>query len=255
MQRKTLNSIHNSGESFEKCVSLFYTTLQKNSNFYSDYKVNVFYDHNLPKKNKNLAAHGTVLFYNKYFSDCCWCPPCSQEYLWGKRTDILNNLMFQGIVSARAAEKLNSNYILFWDIVSRLPFEYLYSEFCNKLIQNSEMIFTNIKFIPIELEKNYKEIYFNLGDKKDIYNIYALEHNGIIGLYDMFLDDDFRYEKRLNHLFKDLSKRSVLSGNSAMLLSAIDTISEKENSIIGYRKHKYSRQNRDLALKYLLEKN
>ena len=252
MEKSILNSIHNSGESFEKCVSLYYAALQKNSSFYSNYRVNVFYGHNLPKKNYQLESHGTVAFYNKYFSDYYWCPPCSREYLWNKKTEILNNLIFQKVISSRVAEKLNSNDILFWNIVSRLPFEFLYPEFCNELRQNSEIILSNIKFIPIELEKNYKEIYFNLGDKKDIYNIYALEHNGIIGLYDMFLDDDFRYEKRLNHLFKDLSRRSVLSGNSAILLAAIGTISEKENSIIGYREHKYSRQNRDLALKYIL---
>ena len=252
MKKTELDSIHNSGESFEKCVAMYYCTLQQNIDFYSNFNVNVFYSHNLPKKNNQLSAHGTVSFYEKYFSDFYWCPPCKKEYLWNIKNDVLNNLIKQGIISCRVAEKLSGNFEHFCSIVEKLPFEYLYPEFYDKLIYNSQKILSNVNFISTKLEQNYKLIYSNLGNNKTIYSIYALEQNGIIGHYDMFLDDDYRYDKRLEHLFKDLGKRPVLSGNSAILLASIDALSIDKSNLLGYREHKQSRYNRDEALNYIL---
>ena len=158
MAKEKLISIHNSGESFEKSVALYYSTLQINYNFYSDFETYIYYSHNLPKTKKDLSVHGTIGFYEKYFSNYCWCPPCKKEDLWDDRNKILNLLVNKKIITLRVAEKLSENIELYWRIIKMIPLEYLYPIFCHNLIKNSEEIL-GLRFIPIELETNYQKIY------------------------------------------------------------------------------------------------
>ena len=69
MKGSKLVSLQTSAESFEKAIALFYYTLMDNKEFYKNYDVYVFYGHNLPKKEKNLSAQGTIDFYYKYYSE------------------------------------------------------------------------------------------------------------------------------------------------------------------------------------------
>lgn len=252
MTKEKLISIHNSGESFEKSVALYYTTLKTNYKFYSDFDTHIYYAHNLPKTKKDLSVHGTVGFYEKYFSNYFWCPPCKKEELWNNRTEILNILVNKKIITSRVAEKLNNNIELYWSIIKMLPLEYIYPVFYYKLIKKSEEILQIQGFIPTELEKNCQAIYESLPNEKESYSIYALESNGIIGHYDMFIEEDCHYEKRIDHLYSDLRKKVVLSGNSAILLASIHNSSKEIDGLIGYRNHKHIRQNRDFALSQIL---
>ena len=257
MQKDVLVSIHNSGESLEKSIALIYNTLNKNFNFYSNYKIIIFYGHNLSKKVENFStsAHGSIGFYQNNYLNENWCPECSNEYLWNNKQDILNLLINKKIISNRYAEKLYSNIVLYTDFISRLPFGYINSEFINKIINNSKEIFPNVEFIPIDLEKNYAKIYESLPKNKNIYSIYALENKCVIGHYDMVIQLDYRYDKRLQHLFKELGRKAVLSGNSAMFLASISYLTSDIDKTIGYRNHKYSRPNRDNALYEILKSN
>lgn len=255
MKQETLVSIHNSAESLEKSIALIYNALIKNYDFYSKYKIVVFYGHNLSKKVENFSipSHGSIAFYQKNFKNENWCPTCFPDYLWQDRDNILNKLVNNGIITKRFAERIYNNNTLYNEFISKLPLEYIYKDFFTKLITNSKTIMPNVEFVPINLEKNYKDIYQSLPLDKRIYSIYALENDCIIGHYDMEIPFDYRYQKRLEHLYRELSKKAIISGNSAMFLSSIAYLSNYDNSVIGYRHHKYKRPNRETALKVILE--
>lgn len=257
MQKEVLVSIHNSGESLEKSIALIYNALNKNYSFYSKYKIIVFYGHNLSKKTENFlsSAHGSISFYQNNFLNENWCPECSPEYLWRNREDILNLLINKKIISYRYAEKLYSDSVLYMNFISRLPMEYVNSDFIYKIINYSKEIFPNVEFIPIDLENNYMGIYKSLPQNKNIYSIYALENKCVIGHYDMEILLDYRYDKRLQHLYRELERKAVLSGNSAMFLASILYLTNDIEKIVGYRNHKYNRPNRDSALTEILKYN
>lgn len=255
MSKEQLLSLHNSGESLEKSIVLFYNAIQNNFSFYDEFQVSAFYSHNLPKTNLEIDAHGTIGFYEKYFQNSYWCPPCSRNYLWKMKDQILNDLVEKKIITIRIAQKLEQNEEIYWLVISRLPFSYIYPEFYKNLLINTKNILKNISFIPTDLEKNVEEIYQILPFEKNFYSIYGLEANGIIGHYDMEIKQDYRYQKRFEHLLSDLQKRIVLSGNSAMFIASIQRASKNMFGIVGYRNHKYSRISRDTALYYLLNEH
>lgn len=251
MDKSALFSIHNSGESIEKTIALCYCTLQNNFDFYTQYNMEVFNSYNLPKTNDDIEVSGSVGFYAKYFSNYYWCPPCKKDYFWMYKDDILNKLVIDGRISKRVAEKLSADQNLFWEVLRKIPFEYLYPEFYRKLLQETKKVLGNIKFISTELSNEFVNIYDKLPLDKRLYSIYSLESNGIIGHYDMEIPFDYRYSKRLVHLFSSLNKQIVLSGNSAMFIASIDH-KINQNGLVGYRNHKHPRVSRDFALGQLL---
>ena len=55
-------------------------------------------------------------------------------------------------------------------------------------------------------------------------------------------------------MFKDLSRKTVLSGNSALFLAEIEEVTKKTKYAIGYREHKReNRYTRNFALKHFLD--
>ncbi len=56
-------SLNNSGESLEKTLALYFTSLEGNEQFYSNNNLLIYYGNNLPKKNPRIHSHGTVGFY------------------------------------------------------------------------------------------------------------------------------------------------------------------------------------------------
>lgn len=251
MDKNILFSIHNGGESIEKSLALCYCTFQYNFDFYNQFDMEVFYSYNLPKTNQNIESSGSVGFYAKYFSDYFWCPPCKKDFLWANKEDILNKLIYKGKISQRVADKLSSNVNLFWDVLRRIPFEYLYPEFYKKLLNETKRLLENVKFISTDLINEVINIYDGLPFDKKLYSIYSLESNGVIGHYDMDIPNDYRYFKRLEHLFSSLNKQIVLSGNSAIFIASINNKINKKG-LVGYRNHKYPRASRDFALNQLL---
>lgn len=252
---KKLVSIQNSGESLEKVLALYNTANRSEQDFYENYNVEIYYGHNLPKKNINISAHGTVKFYSEYFSSFSWCPPCNKNEIFQNRVKILDDLICSKRMSCRVANKLENNIDLFWNVISQLPFSYIYPEFIEKIKNAAEHIFGNVTFLELMLEQNYMSIYASLPEEKQYYSIYCLELDGNIGHYYMnFPLNEYR-EKNLYHMFKELSNKPVLSGNSAILLAQINEFTRKSDCIYGYRNHsRQIRPSRDFALNIMLNK-
>lgn len=248
-----LISIQNSGESFEKTLALYHTAIQTAFNFYQNYSVEIYYGHNLPKKNPDISAHGTIKFYSEYASNFTWCPPCNKHELFSNRLSILEMLIRSHIISERVANKLSVDVEDFWKIVCQLPIGYIYPQFTRKLEEGAENIFDNVSFKKLHLEENYMSIYALLPNEKQYYSIYALELDGKIGRYYLDNPTSEYSDRNLYHMFKELSRKPILSGNSAILLTQIQSAVRKCRCIIGYREHKrYVRPNRDHALSLML---
>lgn len=249
-EKENLISLSCSGESVEKTLTLYYWAYISDSLFYDNFNVSLFYGHNLPKKSKDIQAHGSLGFYDKYYSDKTFFPPCSKGYIIEQKNLILQKFISNRYITWRAAEKLASNDENFWLFVSKVPFEYIYPDFMNKLINNSSSVLGIKKIIPLLLEKNFPSILGDIVDSRECYSIFALDVCGTVGRYYLKYYD----MKQWIHLCSDLSKRPVLSGNSAILLKQISQ-RLPSNIIVGYRQHNtYKRPNRDHALKLILSK-
>lgn len=247
---KILVSLNCSGESFEKTITLYYFAYLSNPDFYNQYKVQLYYGHNLPKKDKNINAHGTVGFYEKYYSNLEYFPPCSKNYFIQNKVCILNMLLEDSHISKRACRNLLKNDNLYWNYLKKIPFEYIYPDFINKIKQVFIKKFNLYDITPLFLEKKYLEIVTNIKKEKERYSIYGLNYNGNIGRY--YLNCEFK--ETLNHLLKSIQLNSVLSGNSAVFLYQISNRNTNNNIIFGYREHKrFVRPNRDFSLKLLLK--
>lgn len=246
--KKKLLSLQSSGESVEKAISIYYTSLQTNEKFYSNYKTIIFYGHNLPKKNMRINVHGTVGFYVEYLSDIKFVPECSKKYLMENANAILERLCLQGYISERNWNYLLHNKNNYWEFIKKLPFEYLYPQYYVNLIQKSSKLLNIGMLMPLFLEDNWPKVVSGIDSDFARYSIYALEPDGNVGRYYIHgnVVDDYI-------LAKNLFSKASLSGNSAILLS---TIGHRigERTIVGYRPHKRSlRPNRNYALNMLLD--
>lgn len=249
-------SIQNSGESLEKCISLFYTAKKSEESFYSDNQFYVYYGHNLPKKDSNVMPHGTVGFYEEYFSKYSWCPIKSDNDLLGRREMLLKEMNENRLLSRRNVDTLCKNDYKYLKFIKNVPMKILFPKFILHLEKSVKSIFPNTKFKEVFLEENYMQYFSSLPEKKDAYSIYALNINGTISHY--YLNDfgTDMYYRNLFHMFKDLSQKPVLSGNSAFFLAEIGDITKNMECYIGYRKHsREKRMNREFALAELLKNN
>ena len=247
-------SLHNSGESFEKSVVLYDTARKSDPVFYSKYNLDIFYGHNLPKKNGKINAHGTVGFYEQYFSMYDWCPVHNDEQLWRDRIELLTALTLEGFLTRRSAERLSESPNDFYLFIKRMPMEIVFPEFVEAIKRQVQIVFPNVRFKQLYLEKNFMKVYSTLPEEKWAYSIFSLELNGKIGKYFLnFRKREDLYERRLFHVFSELTRKPVLSGNSAMFIAQIQEASRKINGMIGYREHsKEKRQTRDFALNQLI---
>ena len=246
-------SLNNSSESLEKSISLVYTSYISDENFYSDKQQYVFYGHNLPKISKSINVCGTVGFYLDKYYDCDWSPVHSYEELWNMRRIIIDKLIISGKLSIRTAEKIFCNRQLYNGIISKIPVDYIFEDYYLNLISLLRKKYPDVSFKKINLEKNIKEIYTTLPDEKKFYSIYGLESDGRVGHYYMQLDENnSKYMNRLLHLYSDLQKRIVLSGNVGILIASIDYNMQNEDYILGYRERKkHIRQTRNYALDHI----
>lgn len=248
---KRIISLQNSGESFEKAVVLYYTALESDNSFYSDNFLDIYYAHNLPKKDLSIKAHGTVGFYKQYFAKYEWCPLNDSSYLFSNREDIINELNLNGMINRKMASKLLDNQLLYEKFISKMPMEIIFSNFVDEIKQKTDRIFSNVKFHQMHLEKNFTTIYASLPNEKWAYSIYALDSRGDIDRF--YFHNNWRecyYERNLYHEFEEIRRRTILSGNSAMFLAEIKEYSKHIKGAVGYREH--SREKR-LTRNYALE--
>ena len=255
--RENLISINNSGESLEKSISILYTNMIENSDFYSKYNTIIFYGYNLPKTNASLFASGTIGFYDKYMSDCEFPEAICIKDIWNNKENVLNDLVKRNVLSSRTAEKLFNNYNLFYPIISKLPVQVVYPTFHLNLINYLKIIFPNVTFCFMNLFDSFEKIFYSLSEFENIYKIYGLQANGEVGVFNFNIVNNEYYNRNLAHLFKSLSKSIILSGNSAVFLAQIqkeiEKIEKKSSCIIGYRNHKHTRFSREVALKNILD--
>ncbi len=247
--KEKLLSLQCCGESIEKVFTLYYFAKLSAPRFYNNYEVILLYGHNLPKKNKNLKVHGSVGFYQSYYNNSPYFPNCSKNHFVSNKDYFLSLLVKQSFLTSRAARKLEQNTKRYLKYIENLPVGYIYPEFIERLTRNSCELLKINHIMPLYLEKNYMSV-INLIDKEHYrYNIYALDFLGRIGKYDIPIDRS----RKLIHLYSELQKAPVLSGNSAFLLRQINSrISNR--TVIGYREHKRNiRPNRDFALVHLLQ--
>ena len=122
--KKKLVSLNNSGESFEKVVSLYYYTLKNNDSFYKDFDVTVYYGHNLPKKEKKICAQGTIGFYDKYYSKDNLIKYLNKNDLIKYKHNIINYLVDNAIISKRVSIKYKQDDFLYWNCYNSQSIRY-----------------------------------------------------------------------------------------------------------------------------------
>lgn len=234
--KKKLVSINCSGESIEKVLSLYFYAFNEHSNFYSDYAVELFYSNNLPRKNSPIPVHGTIGFYNYFYSQNPLFPSCSKAFFIKNKPSVLSYLLLNQIITIRNISSYKDD-ITYWNYISNLPFNIFYSRFINELVEIAKEELSVHKIADLHIKSNLYKLLERDLPHPDIYKIYSLDTNGNIGVNRLQYRD-------INHKIKtinELSKRQILSGNTALLLNEIaDRISP--NSIIGYRPHTASKR-------------
>lgn len=251
-------SLQNSGESLEKVIALMYTARKSCPQFYAANASLVFFGHNLPKKTKRIMPHGSVGFYEKYFSSFEFNPVKDDGVLIEEKHKILLKLFNKKLLTERNAEKLSTNDNLYIEFIKLMPMDVVFEEVSEFIFEMAESYFGNVFFQDIHLEDNYMKYYTSLEDGKWAYSIYSLDYTGTISKFyfpNLSLDD---YSLRnLVHVFNELNKKSCLSGNSAMFLAAIKDMTRNMKYKVGYREHKReTRKTRNYALESILkEKN
>ena len=247
--KERLLSLSNSGESLEKVLTLYYHAYASNPDFYDRYRIILFYGNNLPKKEKDGCAHGTIGFYDKYFHDIPFLPPCSRQYFLEHMDLILHRLVFDGQITGRQAKELKQSPERFWKFVKHLPFHMVYPKYTEALIEAARKELKIFKLQSLHLEENYCKVIAKIKMDAMHYSIYALEANGTIGTYYLYPQD----ENQMTHLYAELGRRPVLSANSGLLIHQISN-RIGDHTTVGYRIHKNRiRANREHALKLLLK--
>ena len=249
-------SIQNSGESFEKSISLFNTAMKSNNSFYLDNEYYIFYGHNLPKKDYKINPHGTLGFYIEYFSKYEWCPVKNEKDLFFLREELLTKLYEKGYISNRNVRRLQENNQNYIEFIRKIPMEVLFPDLITNVKEKAKSIFQNVEFKKVFLESNFMRYYASLPLEKWAYSIYALNIDGTIGHYYFNnLGGNKYYTRNLFHMFSELLKKPILSGNSALFLAEIQDITKNMNYAIGYRNHSREiRTTRNFALQQLLSK-
>lgn len=248
-------SLQNSGESLEKAIALMYTAKKSCREFYEENSAIVYYGHNLPKKTKNIMPHGSVGFYEKYFSDFDFNPVKDDQTLIRNKAEILQKLLNKRLITERNIKKLNADDNLYLKFIKLMPMDVVYEYVSEFIRRNAEKFFGNVSFRNIHLEDNYMTYYASLEKNKWAYSIYSLDYTGTISRFYLPNLELNNYSLRnLMHIFSELDKKSCLSGNSAMFLAAIKDMTRNMDYEVGYRDHKREiRLTRNFALESILK--
>ena len=212
-------SVQNSGESFEKSIALFNTAMQSNNSFYLGNEYYIFYGHNLPKKDHKINPHGTLGFYEEYFSKYEWCPIKSEKDLFLLREEFLTKLYENGYISNRSFKNLHENNVNYIHFIRKIPMELLFPDLTIHVKRKAKNIFPNVEFKEVFLENNFMKYYTSLPSEKWAYSIYALNIDGTIGHYYFTnLGESKYYTRNLFHMFSELLKKPILYKASNLLL-------------------------------------
>ena len=216
MEKERLLALSCCGESVEKVLTLYYHASKLSSPaFYGEYRPVLFYGHNLPKRDGESCAHGTVGFYQKFLLDIEYLPCTEMRFLWTHREAVLKKLIYEGYLTGRSAERLAADLERYKAFVKNLPFEVIYPQYMKALVDRAVEELDIFKLQPLYLEQN-----------KDT--------------------------NECVHLCTEMGKKSILSGNSALLLYQIG-LRIGPQTVVGYRKRRSDkRPNREYALNMLI---
>lgn len=249
MEKKKLLALSCCGESVEKVLTLYYHASKISSpEFYNQYLPVLFYGHNLPKRDLQNCAHGSIGFYQKFLSDI-ECLPCTNElFLWEHRKAVLTHLVYGGYLSARSARQLSSDRMRYKAFIENLPFEVIYPRYMNELVRRSVQELDIYKIQPLYLEQNIMKMVLKIQENRHRYSIFALEPDGKIGTFYL----DYNDTNELIHWCSEMERKSILSGNSALLLYQIG-LRIGPQTIVGYHKRRAEkRPTREFALNLLI---
>lgn len=249
-KKQILVSLNASGESIEKCLSLYYAAKLSNKEFYDDYNVSLFYGHNLPKHKNEFIVHGSITFYNTYFEGHPKMPCCNIDFLYSKKDIVLQRLVLNNILSIRAARQISNNKMLFTKYVGMLPIEYIYPNFINSVVQKAKQYLNIYSVNQLYLEDNIYNIDKFIDNEFLRYKLYTLDYSGNIGKVELA-----HYKTgNISDILHATKNVSVIASNSALMLMQIKYRLNKSHPIVlGYRPHKREfRANREYALQILL---
>ena len=159
-------SIQNSGESIEKCIALFNTAIKSDELFYTCNQFQIFYGHNLPKKDCTINSHGTIGFYLEFFSNCDWNPIKSENELLIEREKILDKLLKNNYISNRNFSSLIENNINYIRFIKKIPMAYIFPGMIEHIKEKLKKIFPNANFQELFLERNFMSYYVSLPIEK-----------------------------------------------------------------------------------------
>ena len=249
MEKEKLLALSCCGESIEKVLTLYYHASRISSpEFYSQYRLVLFYGHNLPKRDSENHAHGSIGFYQRFLSDIEYLPCTDAQFLWEHRETILARLVHEGYVTGRIADQLKTERERYNAFVGNLPFEVIYPNYMKNLVTRAVKELEIFKLQPLYLEQNIIKLVLKINENRDRYSIFSLEPDGRIGTYYL----DYKDTNELAHWCKEMGRKSILSGNSALFLYQIG-LRIGSQTIVGYRKRKnHKRPNREIALNMLI---
>ena len=247
---ETLVSLNCSAESVEKALTLFYYSIKTNYNFYSKYKVLIYYGNDLPKKKLTPLSIGSVEFYKHIFEEIPNPISIDDNYLIKNKNKYATILLENNYISIKSYRKYIDNNDLYLKMIYKVPFRILEKDIINKFVSFFEKKY-NVKFIDLYLEKDYQKIVNVINSKNSVYTIYGLNYDGNIGKYKIYYKNDNQFF----HLISSLKHNIVMSGNTAVLIDSIYSRLKNPELIIGYRKQeKFQRKGQIVALNKMLLK-
>ena len=249
MEKERLLALSCCGESVEKVLTLYYHASKLSSPaFYGEYRPVLFYGHNLPKRDGESCAHGTVGFYQKFLLDIEYLPCTEMRFLWTHREAVLKKLIYEGYLTGRSAERLAADLERYKAFGKNLPFEVIYPQYMKRLEGRADVELGIFKLQPLYLEQNIIKMVQKIQENRSRYSVFSLGPDGKIGTFYL----NYKDTNECVHLCTEMGKKSILSGNSALLLYQIG-LRIGPQTVVGYRKRRSDkRPNREYALNMLI---
>ena len=249
-----LISTLSSGESLEKAIVLAYLGIKNNPSFYEKYeKIFIYYDENLPKKNIDLPAHGTMNAIINNFPNRTYVPYSNLNDLWDDRLRIINCLTDVNRISNRVGSKLLIDRKRFIDIIKNVPWYFFLPRLKDNLLKQLGGIIPKARFYQLNLREDFSELTWNIPSYSPIAKIYLLNQDGNISSCPIGRIRQ-NEERKIN---KRITNSIVCSGNVYLYLIKLnlEVSKNKEDFDLGYRPMlRYPRKSYDAALTEILSK-
>jgi len=227
-------SLVNSGESLEKALVLSLMTMEINTDFYDQFdEVIIFYDENLPKKDKALKAHGTLEGFVQNMAGISWVPYKSFDDVWDDRHAILENACVDGRISQRMKENIPLDDARCRRILRNLPWQVAMPEASQRLIDQTEARLPKFRFVKLSLRDRFVDFQAGLEDLYPGNKVYLLNAEGFISTHRFGYDKPDEYPTKAA---RRVESAIASSGNVYLFLMQVaHRCGEHSVSTLGYR--------------------